>query len=82
MSIQAVPVTFPNEVFALIDFKAVKASRIIGTGSRASRIMLMDQMKEMYSTWDAVGRANFEYDYLVELVGAVMVAMGLLAFVC
>ena len=60
----------PNEVFALIDFKAVKASRIIGTGSRASRIMLMDQMKEMYSTWDAVGRANFEYDYLVELVGA------------
>lgn len=60
----------PKEVFSLIDFKAVKASRIIGTGSRASRILLMDQMKEMYSTWDAVGRANFEYDYLVELVGA------------
>ena len=60
----------PKEVFALIDFKGVKSSRIIGTGSRASRILLMDQMKEMYSTWDAVGRANFEYDYLVELVGA------------
>lgn len=60
----------PEKVFQLIDFKGVKASRIIGTGSRASRILLMDQMKEMYSTWDAVGRANFEYDYLVELVGA------------
>ena len=60
----------PPEVFDKIDYKAVKASRIIGTGSRASRILLMDQMKEMYSTWDAVGRANFEYDYLVELVGA------------
>jgi Skp family chaperone for outer membrane proteins len=31
--------------------------------------MLMDQMQQMYSTWDAVGRSNFEYDYLVELVG-------------
>jgi len=60
----------PEEIFKKIDFKAVKASRIIGTGSRSSRIMLMDQMQQMYSTWDAVGRNNFEYDYLVELVGA------------
>lgn len=59
----------PEEVFSKIDFKGVKASRIIGTGSRSSRIMLMDQMREMYSTWDAVGRSNFEYDYLIELVG-------------
>jgi hypothetical protein len=60
----------PEEIFKKIDFKGVKASRIIGTGSRSSRIMLMDQMQQMYSTWDAVGRSNFEYDYLVELVGA------------
>jgi len=59
----------PVEAFKKIDFKGVKASRIIGTGSRSSRIMLMDQMQQMYSTWDAVGRSNFEYDYLVELVG-------------
>lgn len=59
----------PEEVFSKIDFKGVRASRIIGTGSRSSRIMLMDQMQQMYSTWDAVGRSNFEYDYLVELVG-------------
>jgi len=60
----------PEEVFKEIDFKSVRATRIIGTGSRSSRIMLMDQMREMYSTWDAVGRSNFEYDYLIELVGA------------
>ena len=59
----------PPEAFTSIDLKAVRASRIIGTGSRASRIMLMDQMQQMYSTWDAVGRSNFEFDYLVELVG-------------
>lgn len=60
----------PEPIFKKIDFKGVRASRIIGTGSRSSRIMLMDQMQQMYSTWDAVGRSNFEYDYLVELVGA------------
>ena len=32
--------------------------------------MLMDQLQQMYSTGDAVGLSNFEYDYLVELVGA------------
>jgi hypothetical protein len=59
----------PEEVFAKIDFKRVKANRIIGTGSRASRIMLLDQVQQLYSTFDAVGRSNFEYDYLVELLG-------------
>lgn len=59
----------PEMIFNKIDLKAVKASRIIGTGSRSSRIMLMDQMQQMYSTWDAEGRANFEYDYLMELAG-------------
>lgn len=59
----------PEMAFKEIDFKSVTATRIIGTGSRASRVMLMDQLQQMYSTWDAVGRKNFEYDYLVELVG-------------
>lgn len=59
----------PPEVFDLIDFKRVKANRIIGTGSRASRVMLLDQVQQLYSTFDAVGRSNFEHDYLVELLG-------------
>jgi hypothetical protein len=60
----------PEEVFKKIDFKRVKASRIIGTGSRASRIMLMQQLQQMYSTWDDIGRNNFDYDMVVELAGA------------
>lgn len=59
----------PESVFKMIDFKRVKASRIIGTGSRASRIMLMEQMGTGYSSWDAVGRRNFEYDKLIMLGG-------------
>jgi hypothetical protein len=59
----------PPEVFGKIDVKRVKASRIIGTGSRASRIMLLDQVSQMFSEMDAIGRKNFVYDYLVELLG-------------
>lgn len=59
----------PDEALKLIDIDRVKASRIIGTGSRASRLMIMDQMQSFYSTMDAVGRSNFEFDYLCELVG-------------
>lgn len=59
----------PEEALSKIDFKRVKANRIIGTGSRSSRIMLLDQVQQLYSTFDAVGRSNFEYDYLVELLG-------------
>jgi hypothetical protein len=59
----------PAEIFEKIDFKRVKASRIIGTGSRASRIMLLDQVSQMFAEMDAIGRKNFTYDYLVELLG-------------
>lgn len=59
----------PPEIFTKIDFPAVKASRIIGTGSRSSRILLFDQLQQMFSSFDAEGRENFIYDYLCELVG-------------
>lgn len=59
----------PEEVFGQIDFKRVRATRIIGTGSRASRIMLLDQMQQGYATWDAVGRRRFDYDRMLELGG-------------
>jgi hypothetical protein len=59
----------PPEIFNKIDVKRVRASRIIGTGSRASRIMLLDQVSQMFAEMDAVGRKNFTYDYLVELLG-------------
>lgn len=59
----------PPEIFKQIDFKRVKATRIIGTGSRSSRIMLMEQLREGYSTWDAVGRKNYDYDRAMMLGG-------------
>jgi hypothetical protein len=59
----------PEEIFDKIDFKRVKATRIIGTGSRSSRIMLMEQLQQGYSTWDAVGRKNFDYDRTMMLGG-------------
>lgn len=59
----------PSEIFKQIDFKRVKATRIIGTGSRSSRIMLMEQLREGYSTWDAVGRKNYDYDRAMMLGG-------------
>jgi len=59
----------PKEIFKQIDFKRVKATRIIGTGSRSSRIMLMDQLRQGYATWDAVGRKNFDYDVVMMLGG-------------
>ncbi len=59
----------PEEMFDLIDLDRVKATRIIGTGSRASRLMIYQEMQNLYSTFDAVGRQNFEYDWMCEIVG-------------
>jgi hypothetical protein len=60
----------PESVFEMIDFENVKVARIIGTGSRASRIMLMDQIGQRYSTWSANGRKNYDYDYVMMLADA------------
>lgn len=59
----------PEGTWDLIDFDRVRATRIIGTGSKASRLAIYDAMQAMYSTFDAVGRSNFEYDYMCEIVG-------------
>ena len=59
----------PEAAFNLIDVKSVKATRIIGTGSRGSRIMLMEELGKGYATWDAVGRRNFDYDRAMMLGG-------------
>ena len=60
----------PEEVFEAIDFKKVKAMRIIGTGSRVSRVMIYDQLQQMFSSMDDIGRKNFVLDRAAELIGA------------
>jgi hypothetical protein len=60
----------PEEVFGMIDYEKVKAQRIIGTGSRVSRVMIYDQLQQMYASMDEVGRKNFTFDVSAELIGA------------
>lgn len=60
----------PEEVFDMIDYEKVKAQRIIGTGSRVSRVMIYDQLQQMYASMDEIGRKNFTFDVAAELIGA------------
>ena len=60
----------PDEVIKEIDWPRVRATRVIGTGSRSSRLMLMEQVGQRYATWPAAGQKAFDYDILVELIGA------------
>jgi hypothetical protein len=60
----------PEEVFAMIDYEKIKAQRIIGTGSRVSRVMIYDQLQQMYASMDEIGRKNFTFDVAAELIGA------------
>jgi hypothetical protein len=60
----------PEEVFGMIDYEKVKAQRIIGTGSRVSRVMIYDQLQQMYASMDEIGRKNFTFDVAAELIGA------------
>ncbi len=60
----------PEKVFSMIDYDKVRAQRIIGTGSRVSRVMIYDQLQQMFSSMDAVGRKNFTFDVASELIGS------------
>jgi hypothetical protein len=60
----------PDIVFDQIDYEKVKAQRIIGTGSRVSRVMIYDQLQQMYASMDEIGRKNFTFDVASELIGA------------
>lgn len=60
----------PPEIFDMIDYEKVKAQRIIGTGSRVSRVMIYDQLQQMYASMDDIGRKNFTFDVAAELIGA------------
>jgi hypothetical protein len=60
----------PKEAFGMIDYKSVTATRIIGTGSRSSRIMVYDQLGSMYSQMDEIGRKAYSFDLACELIGS------------
>ena len=60
----------PETVFSMIDYEKVKAQRIIGTGSRVSRVMIYDQLQQMFASMDEIGRKNFTFDVGAELIGS------------
>jgi len=59
----------PKEVFRKIDIKGSKVSRIMGAGSRGTRMLIFSQMSELYPEMDAEGKENFTFDWSTELVG-------------
>lgn len=60
----------PEEMFNKIDHKSTHAYRVLGNGSRSSRLMIFDQVATMFSSLDPEGQDNFVYDFLVEYLGA------------
>lgn len=59
----------PEEIFKRIDYRGVKATRIIGNGSRGSRVLVFDQLRGLLSGMDDIGRRDYTFDYASELIG-------------
>jgi hypothetical protein len=60
----------PKEAFSSIDFRSVRAFRVLGNGSRTTRLMIFDQLSKLYSGWPAAGQEQFNHDFTIELAGA------------
>lgn len=58
-----------KSAFEKIDFSRIRCHRLLGNGSMASRIGLMDQVQPFYSAWDDVGRKKFDHDYVSDVLG-------------
>jgi hypothetical protein len=59
----------PKEMFSKIDFKQCKATRVIGAGSRGTRMLTFSQMSELFPEMDPEGRERFTFDWSTEMVG-------------
>jgi hypothetical protein len=60
----------PKEILKQIDWKRVKATRLLGGGSKANRINTFKDLREhLYGTMDAQGRKESDYDYALERGG-------------
>lgn len=60
----------PEEMFGMIQFSRVKATRVLGGGSKANRInTLKDIRANTYGSMDAQGRKSNDYDYVLERSG-------------
>lgn len=60
----------PPDVFGKIDLSATRAVRLMGAGSKGSRIIGFQNLGELYSSMDAQGQENYNYDFASEIKGA------------
>ena len=59
----------PKEMFSKIDFKRSVVSRIMGAGSRGTRMLIFTQLSQLFAEMDEVGKEYFVFDWATELVG-------------
>ena len=60
----------PREVLSRIDFEATAATRLMGAGSKGSRLIGFQQMGELYASMDPQGQEFFNYDFASEIKGS------------
>ena len=59
----------PRDMFNKIDFRQCKATRVMGAGSRGTRMITYSQMSELFPEMDPDGRDRFTFDWSTEMVG-------------
>jgi len=59
----------PKEMFSKIDLKRSKVTRIMGAGSRGTRMLIFSQMSQMFAEMDPQGQERFSFDWATEMVG-------------
>jgi len=59
----------PLEILSKIDLKATQATRLMGAGSKGSRLIGFQQMGELYASMDPQGQEFFNFDYAAEIKG-------------
>ncbi len=60
----------PREMFNRINLKATQATRLMGAGSKGSRLIGFQQMGELYASMDAQGQEFYNYDFASEIKGS------------
>jgi len=59
----------PRDMFNKIDFRQCKATKVMGAGSRGTRMITFSQMSELFPEMDPDGREKFTFDWSTEMVG-------------
>lgn len=59
----------PKEMFHKIDYRRSKVSKIMGAGSRGTRMLTFSQLSQLFPEMDPQGQEYFSFDWATEMVG-------------